>query len=301
MNSKKLIRLTAREIDEKYFYFIKTFDIESEIGMEMQINPKLYFFKGMSQIFQDNTLYLCGNDQKSDEFSSSFLYSINVSNQPYSIAIEVNSCYPHHFPTLSILRKEYLVVVGGLNSKKCEYYSISTKRWKNLPDLPEERYQSNVICDNASNAIFIIGGLNSRTNQCCMSILKLNVNLCVKWDTIVLSNEESNLMAKSNCCVVRRSNDNILLLGGINNTNLSAGSDLIIEIDTKKKKISPVLSQQKLNCNVKFKNLREGAENTAGKIYAFDDEDDNLIYKIDSNFSQTIRFNPDYYKSLDTF
>ena len=96
--------------------------------------------------------------------------------------IEVNTCYPHYYPSLTILRNEYLIAIGGFKSKKCEYYSITNKKWKELPELPEERYGASAICDNTYNIVYLLKERGIQNfefilgpNPC--SIAKINSNL----------------------------------------------------------------------------------------------------------------------------
>jgi hypothetical protein len=89
--------------------------------------------KGMSQIFYENVLFIFGSHSisvNSDEFTSSFLYSVDILQEPLKMKIEVNSCHPHYYPTLTILGKDTLIAIGGYGSKHCEYYSMSHKKWK---------------------------------------------------------------------------------------------------------------------------------------------------------------------------
>ncbi|MCQ2816091.1 MAG: kelch repeat-containing protein [archaeon] len=72
--------------------------------------------------------------------------------------MEVNSCFYHNAPALTFFKKEILIVVGGLNSKKCEYYSISNKKWKRLPELPEYRYGCSLYSDNNTSFLYLFGG-----------------------------------------------------------------------------------------------------------------------------------------------
>ena len=54
-------------------YFIHIFDCNSETSNEIEINPNLFDIKNLSQISQDNTLFLLGQDNTETESSSIFI------------------------------------------------------------------------------------------------------------------------------------------------------------------------------------------------------------------------------------
>jgi len=298
-------------------FFVQYYDIESEFFQEKIIESKLTSLKGISQIFIENVLYLCGNNLENissesteptsnnntnnnndninnkiltmNSFSSSFMFSIDLTKETLAMAYEVNSSHLHYYPSLSILRSEYIIVISGYKSKKCEYYSISNKRWKDLPDIPEERYGTNILIDNTSNLIYLFGGFNEESGKNCLSILKLNVNSCIKWNTILIS-ENVDLIKKNFCSVIKKLNGKFLILGGKDDSEKPCSD--IIEVDIKSKKIN---IQKFLNDNVKignnvyFKSLRTGIEYKKN-FFLFDDEEEK-IYKIDEKYSNVILLN----------
>jgi len=328
-------------------FFIQFYDIESEFLEEKYIESKITSLKGISQIFIENTLYLCGNNleniitennestisnsnstnnininnnnlnnniinnSKSTNninnnnnnfniiktnnssiisFSSSFMFSIDLTKEPLIMSYEVNSSHLHYYPSLNILRSEYIIVIGGYKSKKCEYYSISNKRWKDLPDIPEERYGTNILIDNASNLIYLFGGFNEDTGKNCISVLKLNVNSCIKWNTIFVM-ENADCITKNFCNVIKKLNGKFLILGG-KDDNGKPSND-IIEVDVKSKKITVenyLNGDIKISNNVYFKSSRTGVEYKKC-FFLFDDEEVDKIYKIDEKYSNVVYLN----------
>ena len=225
-----------------------------------------------------------------NSFSSSFMFSIDLTKDPLTMSYEVNSSHLHYYPSLSILRSEYIIVISGYKSKKCEYYSISNKRWKDLPDIPEERYGTNILIDNTSNLIYLLGGFNEEKGENCLSILKLNVNSCIKWDTILISKNEEDLIKKNFCSVIKKLNGKFLILGGKDNFEKPCSD--IIEVDIKSKHIhiqNYLNDNVKIGNNVYFKSLRMGIEYKKN-YFLFDDEEEK-IYKIDEKYSNVILLN----------
>ena len=202
--------------------------------------------------------------------------------------IEVNTCYPHYYPSLTILRNEYLIAIGGFKSKKCEYYSITNKKWKELPELPEERYGASAICDNTYNIVYLFGGLNTKTNKCCMSILKLNVNTCVKWDTIVMI-DNSECLAKMNQVLIKKDDGRLLIIGGEDSEGKR--TDDIIEIDLRIKVFKPKIHNKKLQRKPKFQSMRFAVASSTGFIYMLDDDEEgdmNIVHRIDDSFTSIL-------------
>ena len=256
-------------------FYIQTFDVDNEEGTERPITPhKLFNIQGMSQIFLNNTLFIFGSPSSTttpDEFTSSFLYTVNVLKEPLKMSIEVNSCHSHYYPTLTILKNEFLIAIGGYNSKHCEYYSIVNKKWKELPDLVEERYGASALCDNNYNHIYVFGGLNSQSGNCGVTVLKLNVNICVMWETIVVMNN-AELFAKMNTSIVKRDDGKVMILGGCNSDGDE--SDDVVSIDLKVRALKPKLENTKLDIKGTFISLRNGAANGKGVVYVMDDGED---------------------------
>jgi hypothetical protein len=231
-----------------------------------------------------------------NSFSSSFMFSIDLTKEPLAMSYEVNSSHLHYYPSLSILRSEYIIVISGYKSKKCEYYSISNKRWKDLPDIPEERYGTNILIDNTSNLIYLFGGFNEQNGKNCRSILKLNVNSCIKWNTILISGKEG-LIEKNFCCVIKKLNGKFLILGGKDDFDRPCNDIIEVDIKSKQINIQKYLNDTvKIGNNVYFKSLRTGIESKKN-YFMFDDEEEK-IYKIDEKYSNVILLNNNEKKNL---
>lgn len=240
----------------------------------------------MSQIFLDNVLFICGSPSSSvnsDEFTSSFLYSVDILQEPLKMKIEVNSCHPHHYPTLTILRNDILIAIGGLHSKRCEHYSISNKKWKELPDLIEERYGASALCDNKNNYIYVFGGLNNNSGKCGLTVFRLKLYISSRWDTMLVM-ENDVYLARMNSLIIKRDDRQIFILGGADNNGNA--TDDVVNIDFNIKTIKPkVDGNQVLSNKCAFSSLRHGIADINGNIYAMDDSEDNynVIYKISNS------------------
>ena len=80
------------------------------------------------------------------------------------------------------MKKDILVVLGGKSQVLCEKYSISLRQWRDIPILPEERYQGNIILNGHNSHIYLFGGtINGLYNE---SILILNLRSVGGWEKI---------------------------------------------------------------------------------------------------------------------
>ena len=133
----------------------------------------------MSQICSDNSLFLCGSNKKN---SSCFLIYLFLEENDIKSNILVNSAYSHYKPILLLVKKDILVVIGGKSQVLCEKYSISFKQWRDMPILPEERYQGNIILNGHNSHLYLFGGTtNGDYNE---SILILNLRSVGGWEKI---------------------------------------------------------------------------------------------------------------------
>ncbi len=225
--SKKLIFLNQKEhIANKYK--INIFDLEDNRLFIRTCSLRIIqSLKGMSQNSCGNSLYLCGsNNQK----SSCFLIHINLESTSIKTEVLVNAVYPHYKPIVYIVHSDIIVVIGGKNQILCEKYSISLKKWREMPVLPEERFQGNVILNEKNSHLYLFGGsTNGKSND---SILILNLRSVGGWDKIFIK-ENSELLKRSKCISFsfdeNEEDNKIYILGGKKNEREKC--DFIIEFN----------------------------------------------------------------------
>lgn len=270
----------------------------------------------MTQIFIENKLFIfgsptnksidyfinCSNTKQTKllrknsldkySFNSSFMYSINIFSNPLKLEYEVNSQYIHYYPTLCILRNEYVVAIGGFGTKKCEYYirlsEKNSKKWKELPELPEERFGCNCLCDNTSNNIYVFGGYNPELQKNCVSVFKLNMNNAVKWDTILVMNNSEKL-GRQFSCVIKKDNGHWIFIGGNNDDQKATDNIIDININNSRRIEAKDKEYKELISNMVFESLRLGCENLNGDMFIFDGNDTNTVYKINKERMESIK------------
>ena len=205
---------------------IKIFDLEENRLFIRTCSLRIIqSLKGMSQNSCGNSLYLCGSNNSN---SSCFLIHFNLDSIDIKTEVLVNAIYPHYIPIIFIVHYDIIVIIGGKNQILCEKYSISLKKWRDMPVLPEERYQGNILLNERNSHLYLFGGTtNGKYND---SILILNLRSVGGWEKIFVK-ENSELLKRSkfvSFCFDEKGEDNIIyILGGKKNEREK--NDFIIE------------------------------------------------------------------------
>jgi hypothetical protein len=230
----------------------------------------------MSQNACGNSLYLCGSNNQN---SSCFLIHFNLETTDIKTEVLVNAIYPHYKPIIFIVHSDIIVIIGGKNQILCEKYSISLKKWRDMPVLPEERYQGNIILNERNSHLYLFGGTtNGKYND---SILILNLRSVGGWEKIFVK-ENSELLKRSkfiSFCFDEKGEDNIIyILGGKKNERQK--SDFIIEYNFENNTINKK--------DMDLKNLPYFDINTVTDInknkFAFTDSNENIYIVEKKNF-----------------
>jgi len=278
-----LIWAVAKYSESGEQVYLQMFDIENETSKELKLNMRFIKMEGLSQIIIDNKLFLCGlNCTKNEKFKGSSFISIDPVEEPVQITFLVNSKFPHYHPSL-IEAYPYIIVIGGKNNLYCEMFHKERNTWYELPELPEERYNCNLVYDDKKSLIYLFGGFSNSDFKVCSSILKLQLKkLQNKWETIVVTQNILPFTQKIFSCICSHDNSNVFVLGGRNtapdkSNNESDTSDDIIEWDFLQKKFSIVENQLKLNKNCTFSIVKHSVVFNG---YHYMVDDDNLIHKI---------------------
>lgn len=173
--------------------------------------------KGISQVNINNALFICGNNEFDDAVSQTtgafLLFITNSDNKEVSVLI--NSRYSHFNPSLFGYRDNILIVVGGKKQKKCEMYNINLNKWKQLQELPEERYQCSLMSDKNDEYLYLFGGKSTDPSSEIRSILRINIkNFPSQWERIMI-NEDGNLLSRCKMSTFKSGNSNLIyLIGG---------------------------------------------------------------------------------------
>ena len=102
------------------------------------------------------------------------------------------------------------------NNKKGEIYSISKRKRKGLPDLPEGRSGAGVLSDDKLDYLFVFGGVLG--DKYCSTVLRLNMKNLVIWESFSI-NEKANLLEIRHFSLLKCDKNRVLIIGGSKATN----------------------------------------------------------------------------------
>jgi hypothetical protein len=233
----------------------------------------------MSQNCCGNSLYLCGSNNHN---SSCFLIHFNLESTDIKSEVLVNAIYPHYKPIIFIVHSDIIVIIGGKNQVLCEKYSISLKKWRDMPVLPEERYQGNIILNERNSHLYLFGGsTNGKNND---SILILNLRSVGGWEKIFIK-ENSQLLKRIkfvSFCFDEKGEDIIYILGGKKNEREDC--DFIIEYNFENNTVNKK--------DIDLKDIPCFDINTVADInknkFAFTDSHENIYIVEKKNFRITV-------------
>lgn len=243
------------------------------------------------------------NDSEDD--NGSFFLKFDVSKSPVSMSYLVNSSHSHRKPSITNYKNEYILIIGGKDCLKCEIFNKKSNKWKDLPDLPEERYASSIISEENSFSIYLFGGYNtsinknskSKVKKICNSILRLSLKNSTVWETVVVK-ENSNYLGRIYSGIFKYDNSSVILVGGYMQNNNSEINDdknsVLVKLNPNDQIIdfnfsykTPKLSQFKLFKPSKF-TMSQSTE-YANAIFLIDD--DSKVHKFYKHSYESIMLN----------
>jgi hypothetical protein len=252
---------------------ITIYDIEYNRATEVEPNFRIFKeLNGLSQLNFQNSLYLCGAGEENSDSGSYFMRFDPLSSN-HNVNILVTATHHHYFPVMYGWKNEFILVIGGRNTKYCEIYGVKTNKWKNLPELPEERFRCNIIYEEVSDFMYLFGGMNSDTGKNCSSILRLNMKTILVWETMIVKHNSHLLAKNSSACLKFEKSNSIFILGGYNNENEI--TETIIEFDL----TSKIASEYRKKLEVKSSFTQQNG-NDLNKTEFFLFDESFFIHKI---------------------
>jgi hypothetical protein len=210
-----------------------TYNIEENKSKKLDINLRiLNSLKGLSQINKgEGIIYLCGNNENISPtlFSGSYLFKLEIIDEKVETQILITSRFYHYNPSLLIFNKS-IFVIGGKKQEKCELYNFELNKWKEVRNLPEERYKCSLIIDRNEEYLYLFGGISYKNNKIegNNTILRLVVkNILYQWERIMI-NENYNLLNRFSSACFKTNNSNfIYILGGKNVDEVKNNNNLV--------------------------------------------------------------------------
>ena len=210
-----------------------TYNIEENKSKKLDINLRiLNSLKGLSQINKgEGMIYLCGNNENISPtlFSGSYLFKLEIIDEKVETQILITSRFYHYNPSLLIYNQS-IFVIGGKKQEKCELYNFELNKWKEVRNLPEERYKCSLIIDRNEEYLYLFGGISYKNNKIegNNTILRLVVkNILYQWERIMI-NENYNLLNRFSSACFKINNSNfIYILGGKNVDEVKNNNNLV--------------------------------------------------------------------------
>ena len=160
----------------------------------------------------DKSLYFTGGQETQKGIGKIFLRVSISENELGAKLVKLPSMINSHWSHSMISNDNYVFVVGGYNSNKCEYFNLKTLKWVRLPDLNcDERQRPMLVIYNdylyafMGFTQFIILDSIERIN-----ISKLSTS---QWEKVSISNPE-NINLKFYGAGLFNLNEKLYFVGG---------------------------------------------------------------------------------------
>ena len=216
IHERNLIELISPKNNGEYIYVFNPYLNEIE---DIIIPPSFKFPKNFAYINILPYCYVSGGIQDDNSISKNFFA---IKRKGYKVFEFVklpnmlNQKYNHCMIELKTLGG--LGIIGGWNSKKCEYFNLKKKEWKSLPDLNHIRESPTCCVINEKN-IFCFLGYDNELKKYNETFEKCNLQT-KRWEEINPGGMKNFMERKAAGCLIynHRGKDFIIIVGGINNS-----------------------------------------------------------------------------------
>jgi hypothetical protein len=159
-------------------------------------------------------LYFTGGQEKKKGIGKIFLrLFLNKTEYEYSIKLsKMPSMIYSHWNHSMIAEDNYIFVIGGYNSNKCEYFNLKTMKWEAMPDLNEEERQRPMLVIHKD---YLYAFMGHTQYSILDSIERININKLgsSKWEKVSISNP-NNINLKFYGAGVCIKNNEMYFIGG---------------------------------------------------------------------------------------
>ena len=134
-------------------------------------------------------LYFTGGQEKKKGIGKIFLrLFLNKTEYDYSIKLsKMPSMIYSHWNHSMIAEDNYIFVVGGYNSNKCEYFNLKNMKWEAMPDLNSEERQRPMLVIHKG---YLYAFMGHTQYSILDSIERINITKLgsSKWEKVSISN-----------------------------------------------------------------------------------------------------------------
>lgn len=157
-------------------------------------------------------LYFTGGQEKKKGIGKIFLrVFLNLDEATIKLSKMPSMIYSHWNHSM-IANENYIFVVGGYNSKKCEYYNYKSMKWEAMPDLNSEERQRPILVIYKDYLYAFMGHTQYKILD---SVERINIKKLgsSKWEKVSISNP-NNINLKFYGAGVCINNNEMYLIGG---------------------------------------------------------------------------------------
>ena len=185
--------------------FDELYDDEDNI----QINE---FPEGGAYCNYKRYLYFSGGQEKNKDIGKLFFVT-GISNESNDIVMDkLNYMNNSHWNHSMIINENYIFVIGGYNSNKCEYYNLINLNWEEMHNLNcDERQRSMLAIYN--NYLYCFMGYNNF--DILNTVERININELPNsiWENIDI-NCSNNIEPKFYGAGIVNNNNDLIFIGG---------------------------------------------------------------------------------------
>ena len=160
-------------------------------------------------------LYVTGGQEKLKGVSKLFLrVTINIEKESKARMVKMPSMLFSHWNHSMISNENYIFVIGGFNSNKCEAFNLRTLKWEAMPDLNSPERQSPILTIHGDYLYAFMGHTQYNILDTVerINIKNLGSN---KWENVIVSNP-NNVNIRFYGAGVYYVNDVLYFIGGKN-------------------------------------------------------------------------------------
>ena len=176
---------------------------------DMQLNE---FPEGGAFCNRGKYLYFTGGQEKFKGVGKIFLRVFLQANDYKITMVKMPPMIYSHWNHSMIANDNYIFVIGGYNSNKCEYFNLETLKWESLPDLNSEERQRPMLIIYKDYLYAFMGHTQFNILDTIerINITKLKTS---KWEKVSYSNP-SNINSQFYEAGIYNHNGELFFIGG---------------------------------------------------------------------------------------
>lgn len=175
----------------------------------------------------NKVLYFCGGKEKIEEIGKLFFLTAFSDKKNNMIINRLDNMNYSHWNHSMIINENYIFVIGGYNSNKCEYFNLINLTWENMHNLNSKERQRPMLA-LYNDYLYCFMGFNYL--NILDSVERINIKELPNsvWENIDINYSNKIVHNFYGAGVINRKNDLIFIGGkiGFNNTDSDFKHDI---------------------------------------------------------------------------